>query len=399
MKYLAAECNYGGRVTDDKDRRLIVTLLEDYYCEAAVTDKKYRYAPEDVYAPTEATTHEEMVRFVRDNLPMETSPEVFGFHPNANITKDMKETNLLLESLLVCSQEGASSASSSSDELLKTLIAGIIKDFPQEFVTEKVLEKYPVTYGDSMNTVLTQELTRFNRLIAIVRSSLRDISLSLDGLILMSSALEKTARSLIDGKVPELWMAQSYPSLKPIGSYVNDLKARLRFFSEWIENGHPHCYWLSGFYFTQSFLTGVLQNYARKTKIPIDEIAFGYDVRHNPIQFISKEPKTKPEDGAYTYGLFLEGASWNSASMRLDESSPKVLFVQCPVIHLVPSPKSQLKSYPHYECPVYKTSSRRGTLSTTGHSTNFVMMVRMATDVPARHWVKRGVALLTQLDD
>jgi dynein heavy chain len=31
LKYLTAECNYGGRVTDGKDRRLIITLLEDYY--------------------------------------------------------------------------------------------------------------------------------------------------------------------------------------------------------------------------------------------------------------------------------------------------------------------------------------------------------------------------------
>lgn len=278
LKYLAAECNYGGRVTDDKDRRLIVTLLEDYYCEEAINDPHYRYAPQEIYFPILVDTHEEMVKFVREHLPLETPPEVFGFHSNANITKDMKETSLLLESLLVCSQEGASSAASSADELLKNLIDGVMKDFPQEFDTSKTLEKYPVTYGDSMNTVLTQELTRFNRLIAIIRSSLKDISLSLDGLILMSSSLEKSARSLVDGKVPELWMAQSYPSLKPVGSYVNDLKCRLRFFADWISNGHPHCYWLSGFYFTQSFLTGVLQNYARKTHIPIDEIAFDYEV-------------------------------------------------------------------------------------------------------------------------
>jgi dynein heavy chain len=143
------------------------------------------------------------------------------------------------------------------------------------------MKKYPVTYNDSMNTVLTQELTRFNKLIEVIHSSLHDISLSIDGLILMSSALEKTARSLIDGKIPELWMAKSYPSLKPIGGYITDLKARLKFFTDWIECGHPHSYWLSGFYFTQSFLTGVLQNYARKYSIPIDEIAFDYE-------FISK---------------------------------------------------------------------------------------------------------------
>ncbi len=125
-------------------------------------------------------------------------------------------------------------------------------------------------YRESMNTVLTQEVSRFNKLIAVIRSSLKDISLSLQGLILMNAALEKTAKSLVDGKVPEMWMAKSYPSLKPLGSYIKDLKERLDFFNTWIAKGKPQAFWICGFYFTQSFLTGVLQNYARKYTIPID---------------------------------------------------------------------------------------------------------------------------------
>lgn len=49
---------------------------------------------------------------------------------------------------------------------------GIAKDFPEEFNIKKALEKFPMAYADSMNTVLTQELTRFNRLIAVIKSSL-----------------------------------------------------------------------------------------------------------------------------------------------------------------------------------------------------------------------------------
>ena len=70
-----------------------------------------------------------------------------------------------------------------------------------------------------------------------------------------------------------------------------------------------------------------------------------------------------------------------------------------PCIWLRPVESKDFSTKGSYAAPFYKTSERRGTLSTTGHSTNFVTTVYLPTDQPVDHWVRRGVALLSMLDD
>ena len=106
-----------------------------------------------------------------------------------------------------------------------------------------------------------------------------------------------------------------------------------------------------------------------------------------------------PVEGVYVHGMYLEGAAWDPVSRQLVESAPKVLYVPAPVMWFRPKQVDKCASYPHYNCPIYRTADRRGVLATTGHSTNFVMYVKLPSDQPAQHWVMRGVAMLTQLSD
>ena len=67
-------------------------------------------------------------------------------------------------------------------------------------------------------------------------------------------------------------------------------------------------------------------------------------------------------------------------------------------MHLIPIPDRQKVETGIYSCPIYKTLTRAGTLSTTGHSTNFVMTVELPTDKDENHWVRRATALMCSLD-
>lgn len=159
-----------------------------------------------------------------------------------------------------------------------------------------------------MNTVLLQELLRFDRLLSIVRSGLINIGKAIIGEVVMSLDLEAIGNSIFDNKTPAAWMKRSYPSLKPLASYIVDFVERLDFMQKWIDEGAPPSFWLSGFFFTQSFLTGIKQNYARKYVIPIDEIDMDFEVFSGDSHDKDKTPK----DGAYVFGLYLEGARWDA---------------------------------------------------------------------------------------
>eukprot|EP00795_Rhopilema_esculentum_P009610 gene9610-17369_t len=393
LTYLFGECNYGGRVTDDKDRRLLLSILSIFVCDDIVNNDDYRFSPSGTYHAPAKGAYDSYLEYIR-NLPLNPHPEVFGLHENADITKDQKETQELFDCILLTLPRQSDGGGKSSAETVADLAADILAKFPPPYDLEMVIEKYPVQYTESMNTVLRQELIRFNRLTEVVVSTLKNIQKAIKGLVVMSSELEDVFNNMLIGKVPAVWASKSYPSLKPLGSYITDLLERLKFFQDWIENGTPNVFWISGFYFTQSFLTGAAQNFARKFKIPIDHIGFEFNIMdcHGAMD-------RKPENGAFVRGLFIEGAKWDMEAKVIGESNPKILYDEMPNIWIIPGEKKKFKPKPCYTCPVYKTTARRGTLSTTGHSTNFVMYMALPSDKDERHWVNRGVAMLCQLDN
>lgn len=109
-----------------------------------------------------------------------------------------------------------------------------------------------------------------------------------------------------------------------------------------------------------------------------------------------------PEIGVQIHGLYIQGAKWDYGKKCVEDSDPKVPLVQFPVIWLEPKEiagEEALSPSENLECPLYKTSARKGELSTTGHSTNFVIMLNLPSKIHQDYWIRRGTALLCMTDD
>ena len=409
LHYLIGQLNYGGRVTDDWDRRTLSAILADLIAPSTLSEELKLDSRGLYLVPGLAADVNEYRAMIAD-MPATDDSELFGFHQNVTITLARKEASQMLSTLLTLQPNTGGSGGQTRDEKISRLAGDMLDSLPPQFNIAAAQKKFPVSYSESMNTVLVQELIRFNKLTARVKQSLADIQKAIAGTVVMSSELEQTSTALYDNLVPPSWAAVAYPSMKPLAGWVSDLRRRLAMFSEWLDSGvQPTMYWLSGFFFTQSFLTGTMQNFARKHRIPIDECGFDFQVRHDiswPSQ--SSGPASAadvvhpPADGVYVYGMYLEGARWDVSKDELGDSRRGELFSEMPVIHLLPRRLRDMEAGERrlcYTCPVYKTSRRAGTLSTTGHSTNFVLAMQLPSGDEEKHWVKRGVALLTQLDD
>ena len=398
IHFLTYDVNYGGRVTDDIDRRTMCAVLDDFINPNVMSDE-YAFTSSGKYKSIPAGSIADYQSHIA-TLDARPAPEVFGMHDNADISSAQAETASILSTIQGLLPRQAAVAGKSREEMIEERVNQLAMELPAPFDLDDIAVRYPTDYNESINTVLLQEAARYNKLTGVVRSSLANLSKALRGQMVMTESLEQMSQSLYTNVVPDVWSAVAYPSLMPLQNWYNDLKQRLSFLKDWIDCGIPSVFWMSGLFFPQAFLTGTLQNYARKHGFPIDEIQFTFIVTKYRK---ASEVLQRPSDGIYVSGLSLQGCGWDEQAHSLCDSAAKELFVSFPIIHLLPQriangPGSVMTSREGiYRCPVYKILTRAGTLSTTGHSTNFVFFIDLPTNVDSAKWIKAGAALFCAL--
>lgn len=99
LKYMVAEANYGGRVTDPMDRRSINLILSDFYSPDVLKDG-YKFSESGKYVIPPDGPLSSYIEYIKEQMPINDLTEVFGLHDNADITSAINDTNSILGTAL-----------------------------------------------------------------------------------------------------------------------------------------------------------------------------------------------------------------------------------------------------------------------------------------------------------
>jgi dynein heavy chain len=302
LKYLIAEVNYGGRVTDEWDRRILRSYINQLFCDDAVKVPMYTVSPMATYYIPDGgdlNAHREYIR----SLPNFDKPEVFGQHSNADIASQIRESANMLSSLLCLQPQISTGQGATREEKVLAIAVDIQKRVPEDIEMDPILRMLSEDRSP-LNVVLLQEVQRYNQLLQIIRRSLGQLENSIKGIVVMSAELEEIFNCMFEAKVPPVW-SKAYMSLKPLGSWTRDLILRIEHFYEWSKGNEPKAFWLGAFTFPTSFLTAVLQKNARRYNVPIDVLSWEFTVLQTEDE---STIQGAPKDGVYVRGISLEGA-------------------------------------------------------------------------------------------
>ncbi|XP_063235253.1 dynein axonemal heavy chain 5 [Bacillus rossius redtenbacheri] len=381
--YMLGEVQYGGRVTDDFDKRLLTTFTQVWFCDVLLRPGFEFYRS---YRVPTTRSLQGYVDYIA-SLPATDSPEVFGLHPNADITYQINTAKGILDTILsVQPKEGGGGGGETRESVVYQLADDMLEKLPpryNSFEVRDALQRMGALLP--MNIFLRQEIDRIQRVICEVHSTLCDLKLAIDGTIVMSQGLRNALDAMYDARIPDRWQKVSWESAT-LGFWYTELLERDSQFRKWCKNGRPNVFWMTGFFNPQGFLTAMRQEVTRAHKgWALDSV-----VLQNLITRHNKEDLTdSPPEGVYVHGLFLEGASLDRRSGKLIESKPKVLYEQMPVIYIYAINTTAGKDPRLYECPIYRKPQRT--------DQKYVGSIDFETDNNPRHWTLRGVALLCDI--
>ena len=419
LQFMIAEVQYGGKVTDDMDRRLLATYVDRWITPGILKDD-FQFTPasplsrfESEYAVPDSMDMDYYRQYILawDDID---PPEVFGLHPTADLSFRNREAAAFLGTLAdtqptVSSGAGASSgAASGGADAMQAEITQRSADYEKRLPDHTVYKDENVIRALSergrgglavpLNIFAFQETQRLFAVIDQVKNMLENIAAAQRGDVVITAELQDAMTAIYSARVPHSWVytatADEFSWRAPsLSNWFESLTRRDAQMRDWLAEGRPPAFWMTGFFNPQGFLTAMKQEVTQAHR------SAGWSLENmeyigSVTEYAEADQVMKPPaEGVFVYGLHMDGAQWDADERALAESG-KELFPRVPVMHVSAMPKveaaERLKtmnrgSATAYLCPVYKYASRT--------DLHLVFCVHIPSRLPASHWILRGVAM------
>jgi len=398
LKYLFGEIMYGGHIVDDWDRILCAAYLDSIMNDLLLDEAElfpFIEGKNVTFRCPPAQPYEKYIEYIETECPPET-PLAFGMHPNAEIDfRTMQCLDLFRQLQEIQPKEGGAGAGGG------LTVEEKIKEFMVRVADEAQLDSNKLNIDDiagklseegrtPYQNAFMQECEYMNVLIRTIVVSLADIELAFKGELTMTEQMETLMENIALNRVPATWAKYGFTSQRGLGSWLDNLKARLDQLNAWKDDpiNIPKVTFLNRLFNPQSFLAAIKQVYAGEKQLELNKLTVQTDV----MKKLYWEPDLPPiKEGAYVFGMQVEGARWDPAVGQLDESFPKKPFSVMPVVNCRAAllAADAKKDAGLYMCPCYKTEGRGAT---------YVFTAQMKTKMPAAKWVIAGVAIILDVE-
>jgi len=388
LRYIFGEIMYGGHIVDDWDRRIVDRYLS-YFMRDELLDEidMIPYADGKLSWPSpQPGPHEKFLEHI-ETMPGE-SPLFFGMHPNAEINFRTVACMRTCEQLMSLTGGGSGGddegggqspmdmARDAAGEILEEIIE---KKFPTDEISKGLSEEEKGPY----QFVFLQESDYMNGLVYEMVRGLQELQLGFKGELTMSPQMEDMANALFLEKLPFWWAKLGFPSTRPLKSWRVNLQDRCQQLDDWVNDPLqiPKATDIARLFNPQSFLTAIKQLCCQTQGLELDKLQVYTDVTKKEIKQIDAHAK----EGAFVTGMFLEGARWDTAGGVLEDSKPKEMFTQLPIVQCKAGPMLEKVDKNVYICPAYCVPIRRP---------YFVFPAQLKTKQTPDKWVLGGVAII-----
>ncbi|CAF1414036.1 unnamed protein product [Rotaria sordida] len=431
--YLAGSVIYGGRVTDEFDRRRLLRIIERFYCPETLKED-YSYAGDETYkAPNLNLNFSGLLSYI-NALPDFDDPRVFGMHPNTNRALMYVQANQLVDMLVTIEPQYrmmiSLGTSSDSDTACMAIIDDITTKLPRSIETGFGPQARHITFENALIKIsdkleskyhaysvffslLKQEIRAYNELLELIHATCHDLRRALVGETVVSEILEETQRTLLMHEMPRIWKKKSYPSTKSLRAWIADNLVRITFFKEWtrlivtyVEDKNPSplpsIFNIGAFYYPKGLFSAILQSSARSIGLPIDQLKFTYQVLDNNEERQILQSSTSINDianGITIDGIYIDGAQWDNEHHQIVDCTSQQRTHRLPPLlcKLIPKSIEDVDSTNVYECPVYLTALRA--VSASEAAKHLVGTITIPCSETESFWTTRSIAGILEVNE